>query len=301
MTPPPLISVLLAVHNGEKYLREAVESILRQTCSDFEFIAIDDGSKDGTLGILRHYAIQHPNLKIVTRPNKGLTVTLNEGLAMARGEFLARMDADDISMPTRFAQQVEFLRENPDTVLLGTRVLLVDPDGLPIRQACTEVTHEQIDHAHLNRGWPVVHPSVMMRTAAVRQVGGYRDEYNALEDLDLFLRLAEVGRLANLPDVLLHYRQHFASVSHEKVEKQAKLRDVIYKETCERRGLPPPVPNPLDRTTPRKRFEQHSAWAWAALKAGNVPTARKHAFATVRHKPLSLDSWRLWACAQRGR
>lgn len=299
VTSPPL-SVLLAVYNGQRYLRQALDSICSQTFSDFEFVVIDDGSTDSTLTILREYESRDPRLRIVSRPNKGLTATLNEGLVLARGEFIARMDDDDIALPSRFAQQVEYLRAHPDCVLVGSRVLLIDPDGLPIRESATEQTHEQIDAAHLNRGWPVVHPAVMMRTDAVRRVGGYRDQYNTLEDLDLFLRLAEIGRLANLPEVLLKYRQHFSSVTHSRSEQQARIRQAIYDETFARRGQPSPPAPPATRAIPRRPHEQHSFWAWSALKAGNINTARKHALATLRRAPCSLNSWRLLACALRG-
>jgi len=301
MSPAPPISVLLAVYNGQRFLREAVDSILAQTFPDFEFITIDDGSTDGTLPLLKEYAARDPRVHLVSRPNKGLTLTLNEGLAVARGEFIARMDADDIAQPQRFEKQIAYLRQHPDCVVLGSRVLLIDPDGLPIRQWCRELAHDEIDAAHLNRGWPVVHPAVMLRTAAVRQVGGYREQYNTLEDLDLFLRLAEVGKLANLPDVLLKYRQHFASVTHSKAEQQSRLRQAIYNETYARRGVAPPAAPPPDLPEPRRPHQQHSLWAWSALKAGNVTTARKHALATVRRAPLSLDSWQVLACAIRGR
>jgi glycosyltransferase involved in cell wall biosynthesis len=296
----PPITVLLAVFNGEQYLREAIDSVLAQTFTDFEFLIIDDGSTDGSLQIIADYAKRDPRLRVVTRPNKGLTHTLNEGVALASGEFLARMDADDVCMPRRFERQIAFLRENPQCVLLGSRVLLMDPEGLPIREMCLEQSHEQIDQAHLNRGWPVVHPAVMMRLSAIKQVGGYRDEFDTLEDLDLFLRLAEVGRLANLPDVLLHYRQHFASVTHSREQKQSEIRQAIYDQTRVRRGLPPDIPPPSDRSRPRHKYEQHHLWAWAALKAGNLRTARKHAWKTLRQAPLQRNSWRLFACALRG-
>jgi glycosyltransferase involved in cell wall biosynthesis len=301
MNATPQVSVVLAVYNGEKYLRLAVESILAQTFTDYEFIIIDDGSTDDTLGILRHYQTQHSQLRIISRDNKGLTATLNEGLAMARGEFLARMDADDIALPVRLEKQVEYLRGHPETVLVGSRVLLIDPEGMAIREQCVEATHEEIDAGHLNNGWPVVHPSVMMRTAAVREVGGYREPYNMLEDLDLFLRLAEVGKLENIPEVLLKYRQHFGSVTHEKAIEQSELREEIYRETRERRGLPEMDSAPPARTEPRRRHQQHSMWAWSALKAGNVQTARKHALATLWRAPFSVNSWRVLACAVRGR
>jgi glycosyltransferase involved in cell wall biosynthesis len=301
MSSIPPISVLLAVYNGGRYLRAAVDSILAQTFGEFEFIIIDDGSTDGSSALLAEYAAKDSRIRLVSRPNKGLTATLNEGLALARGEFLARMDADDIALPQRFERQIAYLREHPECVLLGSRVMLVDPEGMPIRPWCHQLEHADIDTAHLNRGWPVVHPAVMMRTDAVRRVGAYRDQYNTLEDLDLFLRLAEVGKLANLPEILLHYRQHFDSVTHKKFEQQRKLRQAIYDETYARRGqrrgdqqeAPPPPP--------RKRYEQHSLWAWYALDAGNVKTARKHALATLRRAPHLLNSWRLMACALRGR
>jgi len=107
----------------------------------------------------KQYSASDARIRIVTRPNKGLTNTLNEGLSLARGEFLARMDADDICMPPRFERQIAHLKEHPDCVLVGSRVLLMDPEGLPIRKVCLEQTHEQIDAAHLHRGWPVVHSS----------------------------------------------------------------------------------------------------------------------------------------------
>ena len=301
MSSIPPISVLLAVYNGGRYLRAAIDSILAQTFREFEFIIIDDGSTDDSSAVLAEYAAKDSRIRLVSRPNKGLTATLNEGLALARGEFLARMDADDIALPQRFERQIAYLRGHPECVLLGSRVMLVDPEGLPIRPWCHQLEHADIDAAHLNRGWPVVHPAVMMRTDAVRRVGAYRDKYNTLEDLDLFLRLAEVGKLANLPEILLHYRQHFDSVTHKKFEQQRRLRQAIYDETYARRGerhneqqeSPPPPP--------RKRYEQHSLWAWYALDAGNVKTARKLALATLRRAPHLLNSWRLMACALRGR
>ena len=295
----PTVSVLLPVHNGERYLRAAVDSVLDQTFADFELLAIDDGSTDATAEVLRQYAAGDARVRVVSRPNRGLVHTLNEGIDLARGRYIARMDADDLCRPDRLEVQVAYLDAHPDCVLVGSRVLVVDPDGLPIRTMATEQTHEAIDHAHLNCGWPVVHPAVTMRTDAVRRVGCYRDQYNTLEDTDLFLRLAEVGRLANVPEVLLDYRQHFGSVTHTRAAKQHQLRQGLYDEARARRGLPPgdrlPPPPP-----PKPHSEQHRAWAWLALKNGHLRTARKHAAATVRRAPFRTDSWRVLACAIRG-
>lgn len=296
----PAVSVVMAVLDGDRYLREAMDSILAQRFTDYEFIVIDDGSTDHTPEILKAYAAQDRRVRLITRPNRGLAASLNEGIELASGQFIARMDADDIAIPDRFEKQVDYLENHPQVVLVGARVLLIDPEGLPIRVACAELTHDQIDDAHLNRGWPVVHPAVMMRLSSFRQVGGYRLQYDTLEDLDLFLRLAEIGQLSNLPEVLLNYRQHFGSVTHRKFEQQAQLRQLIYEEAYVRRGQSAPPITTAQPSRWKGRFEQHRNWAWAALKAGNVQTARKHALWTLRQAPMSFESWRLAFCAVRG-
>jgi glycosyltransferase involved in cell wall biosynthesis len=296
----PAVSVVIPVYNGERYLASAMDSILAQSFGDFEIILVDDGSTDRTMEIVHLYRKKAAGRlrTVITRPNKGIVVSLNEGVDECRGEFIARMDADDISRPERFMLQVQYLSENPECVLVGSRVLLIDPEGAPIREWVSELTHDEIDSAHLNRQWPVVHPSVMMRRQPLQQLGGYRQQYETLEDLDLFLRLAEVGRLANLPQVLLDYRQHFSSICHTRSGQQSAIRDAILRETCQRRGLPP-----LSAVAPppeRAQVDCHRLWGWWALNAGHVDTARKHARATLSRAPLSLESWRLAYCAVRG-
>ena len=121
---------------------------------------------------------------------------------MARADLIARMDGDDVCLPHRFAKQVQYLADHPECVLVGSQVLLIDPEGLPIcPHTQTRYSHEEIDHGNLNRGWPIVHPAIMMRRRAVERIGRYREQYKWLEDLDLFLRLAEIGKLANLTDM----------------------------------------------------------------------------------------------------
>ncbi len=138
----------------------------------------------------------------------------------------------------------------------------------------------------------------MMRRRAVEKIGGYREEYKWLEDLDLFLRLAEIGKLANLPDILLKYRLHFDSVCHTRFDVQGPLKAKLYEETRQRRGAGPGVELPVPRSKPPS--EVHRMWAWWALRAGNVSTARKHALKTVKNEPFSPESWRIVACAVRG-
>lgn len=301
-TGTPAVSVLLPVYNAQRYVATAIESVLTQSFDDFELILIDDGSMDHSLGILREFEQRDDRVRVISRPNTGIVGALNDGLAAARGEFIARMDADDLSLPARFQMQVQFLREHLECVLVGSRVMLIDPDGSPICEWAKETTHEEIDGGHLALRWPVVHPAVMMRRDVLNQVGGYRKQYNTLEDLDLFLRLAEQGRLANLPVVLLHYRQHFGSTCFSRNGEQSDIREAIYKETFERRGLRIPGHQSSEsfRAVPRNATDERRRWSWMALEAGHVATARKHALRVARSKPLDKESWRLLYCAMRG-
>jgi glycosyltransferase involved in cell wall biosynthesis len=301
--PAPVVSVVLPVYNAELYITDAVQSILDQTFRDFEFIIINDGSTDRSSEILQNLARKYPRIKLISRPNTGYVAALNEALAVAQGEFIARMDADDISLPTRFEKQVAFLRANPGVVLLGTNVAQMDAAGLVIGpMADVAFGHEAINHALLRRGWPIVHPAVMMRTEAVRKAGGYIVEYCPNEDHDLFLKLGEVGQLANLPEILVHYRKHDASQSTQKMEQTITLISRIIIEACRRRGIPVPseAAQP-DRKPPAKKVDVQRNWAWNAMKHHNMPAARKYALATLCRRPLSMDSWRLTFCAVRGR
>jgi len=295
MSTGPTVSVIMSVYNGEKYTPEAVESILAQTFGDFEFILIDDGSTDGSKAILENYANRDPRVRLISRPNKGLTKTLNEGLGLARGDFLARMDADDISLPQRFEKQVAFLREHPECVCVGARVLRVDPYGSPLSESDHKLTHEEIDHQLMEEGlgWAITHPVAMMRREPVATVGGYREQFKTSQDLDLWLRLAEVGRLANLPEILLKYRYHPESVGFTKFEEQRRVKSIILQDAYARRGRTPPPAWPKAIFTPLPIGEQLRRWARAALKANNRDVAKKHAVAALKREPLKIDSWRI--------
>src|SRR5437016_6143907 len=125
----PTVSIIMAVHNAERFLAAAVESVLAQSFGDFEFIIVDDGSSDDSGAILRQFAKQDDRIHLIARENRGLTCSLNEMIAEARGEFLARMDADDLALPQRLAVQVKFMQEHPDVVLLGGAYELIDEAG----------------------------------------------------------------------------------------------------------------------------------------------------------------------------
>src|SRR5262249_36170786 len=145
---------------------------------------------------------------------------LNEGMRAARGEFIARMDADDVSLSQRFDRQVEYLRRQPDCVAVGCDMLMIDPDGDPLSKVTHDVEHEAIEANLLTGGLGVIaHPASMVRRSALLAVGGYREEFESIEDFDLWLRLAELGRLANLPEILFKYRLHHANVTLTNFER----------------------------------------------------------------------------------
>ena len=213
------------------YLIEALSSIQQQTFADFELITVDDGSTDGSLEKLKRFAKQDQRIRVISRPNTGIAGALNDAIAVAQGEFFARLEVVDISMPHRFENQVQFLRENANVVLLGSRVRLIDPFGIPLYETTHNLDHDKIEKEMLDGvGWAVVHPSAMMRAAAVRTAGGYKSERVPSEDLDLFLRMTEIGKAANLPDILLEYRQHHASANHTRAEEQNRNKRAILTE-----------------------------------------------------------------------
>jgi glycosyltransferase involved in cell wall biosynthesis len=301
MADVPLISVLMPAYNARRYVREAVDSILTQTLGDFECIVIDDGSSDDTLAIVNALAARDPRIRVLNGPNAGVSASLNKGLALARGQFIARMDADDISLPTRFEKQARFLQERPNYVLVGSRCMLIDPDGFPICEKTDIVDdHEEIDSLLLRMSWPLVHPAVMMRTDALRKVGGYDTRYRTNQDHDLFLRLAEVGRLANLPEVLLNYRQHFQSIGATKLASQAMTVVDIAKAAHARRSIPFKDPATSGAPVLLRPIDYRRNWWWWALQAGNIATARRQAWAMVRDAPWSSEAWRAMYCALRG-
>jgi len=216
----PLVSVIMAVYNGEKFVREAVESILGQTFRDFEFIIIEDGSTDSTAALLSEYKRRDPRVRVKSLDhNHGLTQCLNIGMHMARGRYIARMDADDISLPSRFQQQVDFLEVHPEVTVLGTASLLITESGDPIRKHVFSHVPE-ILRWNLLLYNPISHPSVMMRTHTLKGLDGYDTGLKRAQDYDLWWRVSLVGRLGNLKEVHVLLRQHQHRITNVYEEQQ---------------------------------------------------------------------------------
>ena len=207
----PKVSVIMAVKDGRKYLRQAIDSVLGQAFGDFEFIIIDDGSADGSQSIIENYT--DPRIQLIRNQNHlGLSASLNAGLQAARGEYIARMDADDVCLPERFEKQVRFLDQHSQIAVLGTGIRLIDEKGLAIQDVPMPADNDLIKWqlGFLN---PIAHPSVMMRGAVVRQAGGYDPQLTHAQDYDLWWRLSAANPLANLSDILMLLRQHPGQVS----------------------------------------------------------------------------------------
>ncbi len=224
MTPPPApaISVAMSVYNGERFLAEAIESVLGQRFADFEFLILDDGSRDGTRDIISAYAAIDERIRPIYRENRGLVISLNQLLAEARAPLVARMDADDICHRDRFLLQKQFLDDHPDYGVVGSRCTDIDENGQPwpVCSPPHPLTHEGF-LAAIDRAEPLLcHPSVMYRRKLVLGVGGYHAAFRHCEDLDLWLRLASVTRLGNCPEQLLHYRHYADQVSSRHATEQ---------------------------------------------------------------------------------
>lgn len=303
----PRVSVLMPVYNRKEYVRAAVESVLGQTYGEFEFVIVNDGSTDGAGEILREYAAADERIVLLEQENQGYTRALNRGLGVARGEYIARMDSDDVCLPERLEMQVKHLDEHPEVAAVGGDGWAVDEDGALLYPMPTEKQHEEIDAImagqRLGSLRPLIHPAVTMRRSAVESIGGYRPEFEPAEDRDLFLRLAEVGRLANVDAVVLHYRVHTASASIGRAERQHANALRAMHEAYGRRGAAEPERLAIwsleDR--PRTQWELQEGLALAAARHGQYRSGRKHAIRVLGHRPWRGRAWKALAISVMGR
>jgi glycosyltransferase involved in cell wall biosynthesis len=224
----------MAVYNEERYLSEAVDSILRQTFTDFEFIIVDDNSTDQTQEIIKSYADSRI-LLLVNGMNVGQTVSLNRGIACARGEFIARMDGDDVSLPNRFAEQIRFLDANPDVVMLGTGAYWIDENRRVFSRGFMETSHLTI-RWHLLFGNQFFHPSLMWRRELVSsKIGDFNLQYGYANDYEFVSRVAEHFKVANLRKLLICYRRHPQAMGVEGKQKTCLEAEEI--SACQLRKL----------------------------------------------------------------
>jgi glycosyltransferase involved in cell wall biosynthesis len=201
----PALSIVLPVYNAAAYVAEAVESILAQTFSDFELILVDDGSTDGSREILAGF--RDKRVRLLNQPHEGLVAALNRGIREARGEWIARMDADDVALPSRLAAQMGYLRLRPEIGLLGGFVATMDEHGRVLADVVQfPEAHRGIWRAIGRRHWVLCHPTAVFRKDLALEAGLYDPAYLHAEDVEFFARLMTRCRAANLPEVVLRYR-----------------------------------------------------------------------------------------------
>jgi glycosyltransferase involved in cell wall biosynthesis len=300
MASIPTVSVVMTAYNTEQYLALAVDSILAQTFEDFEFIVIDDGSTDRSAAILRDYAARDERIRLTSRPNTGVVRAANEGISLARGKYLARMDSDDISMPYRFARQVSYLEANPEIVCVGGYFELIDECGRPLSLLRPPTTHTEIEEQALAGHGAICHPTATIRHDAMVKIGGYDEEFTFAEDLDLWLRLAEVGQLANLPETILQYRLHDRSVSETYRYEQRRFARLACERAWKQRG----IEGAFKAAEPwrpgndaKSKAEYAIKYGWWAFNYGIRKTAVHYGLRAVANRPFDPATWRLLICS----
>jgi len=213
---PLAISVVMPAHNSARFIREAIQSVLAQTFRDFEFLIIDDGSTDDTLKIMREFAAADSRIRVITHPNKGMGQALNDAIAQARGEWIARIDADDLMTRDRLEKQLAYIEKHPDLAVAGSWIQYIDKTGRVLARKLAPL-HKPEQIAKLdkqNKLIPLTHPSVLIRKSVFEAVGGYRPQFWPAEDLDLWSRILEHNRGGILvqKDLLTRYRIHADSI-----------------------------------------------------------------------------------------
>jgi len=221
------ISVIMPVFNAEKYIKESIESVLIQSYTDFEFIIIDDGSNDNSLNIIKEF--KDSRIRLVTNTkNSGIVFSLNKALTFANGEFIARIDADDICLVDRFQVQVDFLRNNKDVGLCSGHFTTIDSNGKILKSFKVPISNEDCLMSFVF-GNPIVHPAAMFKKSLALKVGGYRAGTEPAEDYDFWQRLSYQTKLENLNTILIEYRVHENNYSRTKKDLYTEKFTSIFK------------------------------------------------------------------------
>lgn len=290
-----MVTVLMSVWNTPpRLLAQSIASILNQTLREFEFLILDDGSTDaGTLTSLTQAAARDSRIRLRFEPHRGLTATLNCGLMLARGDLIARQDADDWSDPRRLDLQSAYLDQHPETALAGSAAWTHQDDGNPLWPVAMPQTHQRILEAFW-RGNPFVHGSVMFRLSAARDVGGYRQQLPFAQDYDFLWRLAQASGAANLPELLYHYRYSAQSVSASRAGAQARARQAArFLAQARYRGEPEDVASALAAAQASPDLPHSAALKQAdhLMLAGRYRRAAREYWRLARSRPANLLAW----------
>jgi len=261
------VTVLMAVYNGMPFLPEAVNSIVGQTLEDWKFVIVNDGSTDGSAAWLSE--LDDPRMHVIHQENQGLAASLNNGLEAIDTEFVARLDSDDIALPHRLQLQLKAMVRHPEIGLLGSQFerLGEQESGFPSKLPCD---HDDIVDALLHARHALCHPTIMMRTETIKSIGGYW-EHPIAQDWDMYLKMGEHSRLANLDEVLLKYRIHTGSLNGQKLASIRRLQR--YAADCSRRRMETESPIEFDEFI--KQEQDRSLW-WRISERMNVHAMHRY-------------------------
>lgn len=291
MRTVPKVCVVMSLYNSGKYLREAIDSVLCQTLSDFEFIIIDDGSKDKGADVVRSY--DDKRIRLIVQENAGLATALNRAIKLATSTFIARMDPDDICFPERLLRQYEYLQGHPEIMVVGSSAICIDEKGEELPMVSMK-KHFEVGALSVPES-PCIHPSVMFCRSAFEKAGGYSDKMRyGGEDAVLFNRILAFGEIANIPEALLYYRLSSSSMSQKSKRFNVLLRKVVCKEVeAELISVSEWADLAQEYSVPRSG---ESAYYLYVAKLflntnGNSATARGYLFKALHHCVWSLDAW----------
>jgi glycosyltransferase involved in cell wall biosynthesis len=295
----PDVSVVMGVFNGGRRLAATLDSVLAQEGCDFEFIVVDDGSDDATPQVLQAYAARDARLRVITQANAGLTRALLRGCSEARGEFIARQDCGDRSLPGRLARQCGLLRNHADAVMVASGVRFLGPGDEPLFVTSRKANELQEGLAHLDvehiQG-PPHHGATMFRRAAYERAGGYRPAFVVAQDIDLWLRLAELGRCLGDPDIAYEATMEAGSISSRRRADQFRLATLAIACARRRRAggsdadllAAPAAPVARPRGNPRLERARFYYFVGACLQPSDPQAARRYFWKAFREHPLML-------------
>lgn len=260
---PPIVTIIMPVHNGEKYLREAIESILAQTFSNFTFLIIDDGSTDDSVNIINSYDDNRIKL-LINEKNIGISKSLNRGIDNSQTKYIARMDQDDISFPNRIEEQINFMEAHPEIGICGTWMMAFNEEKQKVLKK-RPVKNNDI-RAMLLFNNPMAHPTVMIRKESLDANNlRYNHEFDGLEDYDLWERMSMVTKMENIPKALLLYRLHSTQLSRTSKARQEKF-DKIQERQYARLGARKNTPYSLILANSKKHI--YNSWSLGKLVYG---------------------------------
>jgi glycosyltransferase involved in cell wall biosynthesis len=289
------VTVLMPVRNAEKYIAEAIRSVLEQTFTDFEFLILNDGSTDNTVNLIQQFS--DLRIKLIEQPGQGIAIALNKGLYEAKGRYIARFDADDICFPERLEKQVKFLDDNTDYVLTGCDAEYISENGEHLFDfSCTGHSNEEI-MKRLYMNCPFIHSGVMYRKEMVMKAGGYSPDAHNFEDYLLWIQLAKYGRYYNLPEQLIKVRFNPQSATIDekwrgrhfrKLKRNIIRRTVVTKEEGEKLLA-------IIKSQDGEKFKEGAYYALCGKKFlldNHQPAkARAHLFKAIRHYPFRFDNY----------